>query len=73
MQYFLCPRCQFRVPANKHSCQTCGYKIPSASSAGSGTNTDERTGTLTNPFAKLMGFTGNSKQKETGSEKPALS
>jgi hypothetical protein len=28
---------------------------------------------LTNPFAKLLGFTGNGKQKETGSEKPALS
>jgi len=73
MQYFLCPRCQFRVPANKHICQTCGYKIPSASGAGGGTKNVERSGTLTNPFAKLLGFTGSDKQKETGSEKPALS
>lgn len=72
MQYFLCPRCQFRVPANKHSCQTCGYKIPSTSGTSGGTKPEERTGKLTNPFAKLLGFTGNDKQKETGSEKPAL-
>lgn len=33
MQYFLCPRCQFKSPANKHICQTCGYKLPSAKSS----------------------------------------
>ena len=72
MQYFLCPRCQFRVAANKHSCSTCGYKMPSTSAASGGTNGAERTTTLTNPFAKLLGFAGGDKQKETGSEKPVL-
>ena len=73
MQYFLCPRCQFRVPATKHTCQTCGFKIPTASSTKGGTTAGDNAVKLTNPFAKLLGFTGNAKQKETGSEKPALS
>lgn len=28
MQYLLCPRCKFRVPANRHLCTTCGNRIP---------------------------------------------
>ncbi len=28
MQYVLCPRCKFKVPANKHLCSTCGYVMP---------------------------------------------
>jgi hypothetical protein len=70
MQYFLCPRCQFRVPATKHVCQTCGFKIPSAKSTTSGASSNgDGAVKLTNPFAKMLGF---NKQKEAGSEKPAL-
>jgi hypothetical protein len=46
--------------------------MPSTSAASGGTNGAERTTTLTNPFAKLLGFAGGDKQKETGSEKPVL-
>ena len=28
MQYVLCPRCQFKVPVNKHLCSTCGFVMP---------------------------------------------
>ncbi len=30
MQYLLCPRCKFRVAANRHMCATCGYSMPLA-------------------------------------------
>jgi hypothetical protein len=68
MQYFLCPKCQFKVPANKHICQTCGYKIPSASEASGGADgADIKART----FSKLFGFNA-SKQKDSQQEKPAL-
>lgn len=72
MQYFLCPRCQFKVPATKHMCQTCGYTLPAASATGGGGKTAER-GKLANPFAKMLGINNSAKQQETTQEKPALS
>lgn len=55
MQYFLCPRCQFKVPANKHICQTCGYKVPTSKPAqGEANGTDN--GTKARSFSKLFGF-----------------
>jgi predicted amidophosphoribosyltransferase len=29
MQYYLCPRCQFRVAENKKVCSTCGFNFAS--------------------------------------------
>lgn len=68
MQYLLCPRCQFKMPANKHICQTCGFKIPSvapASDASKGADNKARV------FSKLFGFTNSAKSKEQ-QEKHAL-
>ncbi len=28
MLYQLCPRCQFKLPAGKHVCLTCGLNVP---------------------------------------------
>jgi predicted amidophosphoribosyltransferase len=72
MQYFLCPRCQFRVPANKHICQTCGNKFVSSAPANSGADNSVEKKALVNPFAKLLGFNNQSKQKDSSQEKPAL-
>ncbi len=72
MQYFLCPRCQFRVPANKHICQTCGNKIVSSTPANSGADNSVEKKALVNPFAKLLGFNNESKSKDGSQEKPAL-
>ena len=71
MQYFLCPRCQFRVPANKHICQTCGKKFaPAAPASGGTTGTASRA--IVNPFARLLKLDSQSKQKDSSQEKPAL-
>ena len=71
MQYILCPRCQFRVPANKHLCQTCGNKMPSGASTNGGTVSER--GKLSNPFAKMLGMNNTAKQQDSTQEKPALS
>ena len=70
MQYFLCPRCQFKVPANKHICQTCGYSVPSAKpvQAEAGGATDGATdGSKVRNLSKLFGF-NSAKQKDAQRE-----
>ncbi len=71
MQYFLCPRCQFKVQANKHICQTCGNKFAPAAPASGGTG-GAAPRAIVNPFAKLLKLDNQSKQKEAAQEKPAL-
>lgn len=70
MQYILCPRCQFKMPANKHICQTCGMKIPTTASAEGGKG--KETKSLTNPFARLLGLNGSNKTKDQSQENHAL-
>ena len=75
MQYFLCPRCQFKVPANKHLCQTCGYQVPSAATNGGASSASasaaSRSVKSTNPFAKLLRLQSDD-NNETSQENPAL-
>jgi hypothetical protein len=75
MQYFLCPRCQFKVPANKHLCQTCGYQVPSAATNSGASPASafsaSRAVKSTNPFAKLLRLQSD-ENKEPSQEKPAL-
>lgn len=66
MQYLLCPRCQFKIPANKHICQTCGFKIPSQSDVKNGAKSVEGT-TKARSFSKLFGF-NSAKNKDTQQE-----
>jgi len=28
MNYYLCPRCKFRIASTKYVCSTCGFKVP---------------------------------------------
>lgn len=75
MQYFLCPRCQFKVPANKHLCQTCGYQVPSAATNSGASPASafsaSRSFKSSNPFAKLLRLQSD-ESKEPSQEKPAL-
>lgn len=72
MHYILCPRCQFKVPANKHICQTCGFRIPSAAPAG-GSNV-QSSNKIGNPFAKLLKLqNADGKQNDGNQENPVLS
>lgn len=72
MQYYLCPRCKFRVAQNKHVCNTCGLNIAAYNSTIGGDQGSEQTKPASkNPFAKMLRFEG--RQKESGQEKPALS
>lgn len=70
MLYYLCPRCQFKVPANKHVCTTCGYKIPATNSGNASLETEGKQA-RTNVWLKMLGLDTGAK-KEQGHEKPAL-
>ncbi len=72
MQYFLCPRCQFRVPANKHICQTCGNKIVHAAPTGGAAEKGVDRKANINPFARLLGLNNQTKQTDNNQEEPAL-
>ncbi len=72
MQYFLCPRCSFKVPGNRRSCHTCGYEVPKAVTNVSTDNTGSGEKSLSkksNVWAKVLGF---SQQEGKPDEKPAL-
>jgi len=74
MNYYLCPRCKFKIASNKHLCTTCGYKIPSSSGTKSGAkeaSPEKATksaflGRLFNNIEKA-----NEKKSDTAQEKPA--
>jgi ribosomal protein L40E len=66
MQYYLCPRCQFRVPAKKNACTTCGYDMLPLKTAAAQQN--ENKSVKTSIWSRMLGD-----KKEQGKEKPALS
>lgn len=69
MQYYLCPRCQFRVAATKKVCHTCGFDISTLKSA-------EADQAAAGKAPKSMFWSkifGQDRNKETTTEKPALS
>ena len=69
MQYYLCPRCQFRIAANKHVCATCGFHVPVQRSTASGAETEQKA-SKTNVFSKFLKM--DRRAKESTQEKPAL-
>jgi predicted amidophosphoribosyltransferase len=72
MQYYLCPRCQFKIAQNKHVCQTCGLNMTAyANSAAPEQDVENSRPAVKNVWAKVLGLTGRS--KESAQEKPALS
>jgi hypothetical protein len=72
MQYYLCPRCKFRVAQNKHVCHTCGLNIASLNSTAGGEQDTANAKPVTkNVWAKVLGLDG--RRKESAQEKPALS
>lgn len=72
MQYYLCPRCKFRIAQNKHVCQTCGLNIAAYNSTVGGDQSAQPSKAPSkNVWAKVLGLDG--RQKESGQEKPALS
>ncbi len=71
MQYYLCPRCKFKVAQNKHVCNTCGLNVAVYNSTISGEQDTAQVKPATkNVWAKVLGLDG--RQKESGQEKPAL-
>ncbi|MBX9668858.1 MAG: hypothetical protein K2X93_14630 [Candidatus Obscuribacterales bacterium] len=69
MQYFLCPRCSFKVPGNRRSCHTCGYEVPKAVTNISSDTDEKSVSRKANVWAKVLGF---SQQEGKPDEKPAL-
>lgn len=69
MQYFLCPRCNFKVPGNRRSCTTCGYEVPKAAGNAS---VQEDTQALTKKSSVWSKFLGFSQADAKRDENPAL-
>ena len=67
MQYYLCPRCQFRVPAKKNVCTTCGFDITPLKNAQPDQQTDKSRPTI---WSRLVG--GGKQKEQPSQEKPAL-
>lgn len=68
MLYYLCSRCQFRVPANKHVCPTCGNKLPAPQKSSEAEK--QAPATKTSMWARFLGLDAGKQQEQ---EKPALS
>lgn len=72
MQYYLCPRCKFRVAQNKHVCNTCGLNIAAYTSTISGDESAAQSKPASKSvWAKVLGMDG--RRKDSQHEKPALS
>jgi hypothetical protein len=72
MQYYLCPRCKFRVAQNKHVCNTCGLNIAAYNSTVSGDESAEQAKPASKSvWSKVLGLDG--RRKDSQQEKPALS
>lgn len=69
MLYYLCPRCQFKIQANKHVCSTCGYKMPATSASKD--DDVQSNQSKANVWLKMLGLNAGDKN-EPGHEKPAL-
>ncbi|HEY9777871.1 MAG TPA: hypothetical protein V6C81_29185 [Planktothrix sp.] len=68
MQYYLCPRCQFRVPAKRNACTTCGFDLTPLKNAKVD---QEEKPSRASMLLKLIG--GNKQKEQPSQEKPALS
>jgi hypothetical protein len=69
MQYYLCPRCQFRVPAKKNACTTCGFDLTPLKNAKPD---QEEKPNRASMLLRLIGG-GNKPKEQSNQEKPALS
>lgn len=68
MQYYLCPRCQFKVSARKYVCATCGYNMAVAKEKAE--ETELPANSRGNVWSRFLGL---ERRKESTTEKPALS
>lgn len=70
MQYYLCPRCQFRIAANKQRCNTCGFNMASLKTAAPAEEQTQPSKMPKTAFWSKFGM--QSTNKEPAQEKPAL-
>jgi len=68
MQYYLCPRCKFHVPAKKNVCTTCGFDMLPLKNAQH--SAEKNQVAKSSIWDRLL---GGDKQKGQAEEKPALS
>jgi hypothetical protein len=69
MQYFLCPRCNFKVPGNRRSCNTCGYEVPKAAGNSAVEEDSKALNKKSTVWSKFLGF---NQQDQKRDENPAL-
>lgn len=70
MQYFLCPRCNFKVPGNRRTCHTCGYEVPKTASSAPLEEENGKNLKKGSVWAKFLGFSQSDSKRD---ENPALS
>ena len=68
MQYYLCPRCKFHVPAKKNVCTTCGFDMLPLKNAQH--SAEKNQVAKSSVWDRLL---GGDKRKGQAEEKPALS
>lgn len=70
MQYYLCPRCQFRIAAKKNVCTTCGFNLASLKTSAPLEDAETTPAKLpkTAFWSKYLGQSN----KDPAQEKPAL-
>ncbi len=72
MQYFLCPRCKFKISGASRICSTCGYQIVKMNPATSSTpEIKEEPKKRASLLSRFFGL-DNNKPAEGGTEKHAL-
>jgi predicted amidophosphoribosyltransferase len=75
MNFYLCPRCQFRIPSNKYLCSTCGLKITPVHETHDAIQESPDVIAVKSTFLNKLFNLGRHHNKvvETTAEKPALS
>jgi DNA-directed RNA polymerase subunit RPC12/RpoP len=73
MNYYLCPRCKFRVASSKYICSTCGFKVPPASDTKSGVSDIPQKVAKSSFIGKLFNAEQRpNKSSDSTAEKPVL-
>jgi DNA-directed RNA polymerase subunit RPC12/RpoP len=73
MNYYLCPRCKFRIASSKYICSTCGFKVLPASDTKSGVSDDSHKAAKPNLLGKIFNVEQRAnKPSDSAAEKPVL-
>lgn len=74
MNYYICPKCNFKMAGKTRLCSTCGYKIPKPERVDDSASSVKKNVKRGSIFSRFFGVNADdNKATEGGQEKPALS